>query len=70
MWKTGDQEVHGLNPLPTSFVVHHRCKSPQGGIQTWDLTICLCLNLKHGELDYSVTTAGISLPLLRDQIYE
>ena len=28
------------------------------GIQTWDLTICLCLNLKHGELDHSATMAG------------
>ena len=27
-------------------------------IQTQDLTVCLCLNLKRGELDHSATTAG------------
>ena len=29
------------------------------GIQTWDLTVCLWLNLKHGELDHTATTAGL-----------
>ena len=28
------------------------------GIQTLDLTVCLYLNLKHGELDHSATMAG------------
>ena len=28
------------------------------GIQTWDPTVSLCLNLKHCELDHSATTAG------------
>ena len=31
------------------------------GIQTQDLTICLYLNLKHGELDHSATMAGSKL---------
>ena len=29
-------------------------------IQTWDLGVCVYLNLKHGDLDYLATTAGLS----------
>ena len=35
-----------------------------GRIQTWDLSICLYLNLKHGYLDRSATTAGSETILL------
>ena len=30
----------------------------RAGIRTWDLSPCLYLNLKHGNLDHSATTAG------------
>ena len=29
-------------------------------IRTWDLSLCLYLNLKHDDLDRSATTAGYS----------
>ena len=32
------------------------------GIRTWDLSVCLYLNLKHGDLDHSATTAGWLTP--------
>ena len=35
-----------------------------GRIQTWDLSICLYLNLKHGYLDHSATTASSETILL------
>ena len=30
-------------------------------IQTWNLTVCLYLNLKHGDLDHSTIMAGSEL---------
>ena len=39
------------------------------GIQTQDLTVCLYLNLKHGELDHMATTAGLMLQLIRLFLY-
>ena len=33
-------------------------KITSSGIQTQELTVCLYLNLKHGELDHSSTRAG------------
>ena len=31
------------------------------GIQTWDLSVCLYLKLKHGDLDHSATMASFSV---------
>ena len=39
--------------MTKSFVVHLVILSPP--YQTWDLSICLYLNLKHGNLDQSTT---------------
>ena len=38
-------------------------KTTSSGIQTQDLTVCLYLNFKHGELDHSATTAGSKIQL-------
>ena len=46
-----------LVSLVSSFVICFQ-SYVLGEIQTWDLTICLYLNLKHGKLDHSGTTAG------------
>ena len=32
------------------------------GIQTWDLRLCLYLNLKYDDLDSSATKAGLLMP--------
>ena len=40
------------------MVIIHKIES--SGIQTQDLTICLYLNLKHGELDHSATIGLIT----------
>ena len=39
------------------------------GIRTQNLAVCLYLNLKHGELDHSATTAGLMLQLIRLFLY-
>ena len=38
------------------------------GIRTWDLSICLYLNLKHGDVDLSATTAGFPVLHYSQQI--
>ena len=34
------------------------------GFRSWDLSVCLYLNLKHGDLYHSATTAGLRRQLL------
>ena len=34
------------------------------GIQTWDLSVCLYLNLKHGDLDHPAIMASCDFELL------
>ena len=45
--------------MTKSFVVHLVILSPP--YQTWDLSICLYLNLKHGNLDHLASMAGFLL---------
>ena len=40
------------------FVSSVKCMNARSWIQTCDLTVCLYLNLKHGELDHLATMAG------------
>ena len=47
-----------LNPEPCYLY------NASSGIQTQDLTVCLYLNLKHGELDQLATMAGFRRHLI------
>ena len=59
---TWRSHVNSCNSLPHSFGAHSLYVITNiiipSGIQTWDLSICLYLNLKHGDLNQSATTAS------------
>ena len=52
-----------LNSDMLILTLSDRYRNPEQGIQTWDLAICLYLNLKHGELYHLATMAGLKAPL-------
>ena len=57
----GRQANTGLTP---GWNIIFNYKTAPSGIQTWDLSICLYLNLKHGDLYCSATTAGLQYWLI------
>ena len=44
-----------INSVISGYILYASC-----GIQAWDLSVFLYLNLKHGDLDCSATTAGLN----------
>ena len=57
----GRQANTGLTP---GWNIIFNYKTAPSGIQTWDLSICLYLNLKHGDLYRSATTASLQYWLI------